>query len=181
MPEESLLLEKATGAVPHTGGKRFEPNSEYYQTLLGWLEAGAPDDAGEVPTVESVELYPPQAVLEGEGAKQQMIVRAKYSDGTRPRRDRPGRVPVEQRQLGRRSIPTALVTAANRGEAFVMARFETKTVGSQVLVLPAGLDLHPADRRRRPTTSTNWSTPSSHEAADRAQRDLHATRSSSAA
>jgi len=29
-----------------------------------------------------------------------------------------------------------LVTAANRGEAFVMARFETKTVGSQVIVLP---------------------------------------------
>ena len=29
-----------------------------------------------------------------------------------------------------------LVTASARGEAFVMARFETKTVGSQVLVLP---------------------------------------------
>jgi hypothetical protein len=29
------------------------------------------------------------------------------------------------------------VTAANRGEAFIMARFETHTVGSQVLVLPA--------------------------------------------
>ena len=29
-----------------------------------------------------------------------------------------------------------LVTAAARGEAFVMGRFETKTVGSQILVLP---------------------------------------------
>src|SRR5207253_7258817 len=32
-----------------------------------------------------------------------------------------------------------LVTAAVRGEAFVMARFETHTVGNQVLVLPKGL------------------------------------------
>ena len=33
VPAESTLLEKATGAVPHTGGKRFEPSSELYQTL----------------------------------------------------------------------------------------------------------------------------------------------------
>ena len=32
-----------------------------------------------------------------------------------------------------------LVTAANRGEAFVMARFDTHTVVSQVIVLPANL------------------------------------------
>ena len=30
VPEESLLLEKPTGAVPHTGGKRFDPSSEHY-------------------------------------------------------------------------------------------------------------------------------------------------------
>ena len=33
-----------------------------------------------------------------------------------------------------------LVKAGQRGEAFVMARFETFTVGSQVLVLPKGLE-----------------------------------------
>ena len=36
-----------------------------------------------------------------------------------------------------------LVTAAARGEAFVMGRFETKTVGSQVLVLPKDLQYTP--------------------------------------
>ena len=32
------------------------------------------------------------------------------------------------------------VTAGNRGEAFVMARFATFTVGSQVIVIPENLD-----------------------------------------
>ncbi|HUT91542.1 MAG TPA: DUF1549 and DUF1553 domain-containing protein [Thermoguttaceae bacterium] len=144
LPEESLIMEKATGKVPHTGGKRFEPGSEYYQTLLEWLQAGAPNDPAEVAKVEAVELYPPQAVLEGSGVPQRFIARAKYSDGT----DRDvthlaaflsnndNSAPVD---------PNGLVTAGSRGQAFVLARFESKTVGSRVLVLPAGLEYAPPD------------------------------------
>ena len=36
--------------------------------------------------------------------------------------------------------PDGLITAGQRGEAFVMARFETHTVGSQFIVLPKGLE-----------------------------------------
>src|SRR6185295_15485731 len=43
-PRQSLLLLKATGKVPHTGGKRFEENSPNYNTILRWLEAGAVKD-----------------------------------------------------------------------------------------------------------------------------------------
>src|SRR6516162_5856130 len=43
VPEKSLLLEKATGAVAHTGGKLFDTTHEDYRTLLRWLKAGAPD------------------------------------------------------------------------------------------------------------------------------------------
>ena len=35
--------------------------------------------------------------------------------------------------------PEGTVTAKNRGEAFVTARFATFTVGSQVVVIPQGL------------------------------------------
>src|SRR5580693_5227281 len=31
-PEQSLILLKATGVVPHSGGRRFKPDSEYYET-----------------------------------------------------------------------------------------------------------------------------------------------------
>ena len=33
VPEQSLLLLKATGKVPHTGGQLFPTDSPYYQTL----------------------------------------------------------------------------------------------------------------------------------------------------
>ena len=82
IPEHSLMIEKITGAVPHTGGKRFDIDSEYSDVLLRWLRAGVPKDKGEVPKVVAVEIYPKGAVLDGEGATQQINVRAKYSDGT---------------------------------------------------------------------------------------------------
>ncbi|MEZ6128356.1 MAG: DUF1549 and DUF1553 domain-containing protein [Planctomycetaceae bacterium] len=140
LPEESLIIEKCTGAVPHTGGKRFDVGDEKYNTLVRWLKSGAPDDPkpAEVPTVVSVELYPKTAVLDGEGETQRLTVRAKYSDGT----DRDvsslaffssnNETAAEISQLG-------VVTAHERGEAFIMARFETHTVGSHFIVLPKGL------------------------------------------
>ena len=98
----------------------------------------------------------------------------------RPRRHQPRRLPDQQRQLGRRSRPTAWSPPATRGEAFVMARFATFTVGSQVIVLPKGLQVRLARRRRRTTTSTRWSTPSCKKLRI-APSDSATTRSSSAA
>ena len=63
-PADSLLIEKVTGTVPHTGGKRFAPDSEYNQTLLRWLEGGALNDPKPTPAVIAVDLYPPSAVLD---------------------------------------------------------------------------------------------------------------------
>ena len=142
LPAESLLMEKTDGTVPHTGGQRFSRDSEYYGTLMRWLEAGAPYDAGEVAKVVAVELYPKQIVLEGTGATQQMIARAKYSDGTN--RDVTNfAVFLTNNDNSAAITPDGLVTAANRGEAYVMARFETHTVGSQVLALPKDLQYSP--------------------------------------
>jgi len=137
-PEASLLLEKAAGSVPHTGGKLFEKDSDYYATLLRWLETGAEMDEGEVPRCDRIEIYPPKAVLEGEGAQQSFIVKAFYADGTT--RDvtdlavfmsnNDNSAPIDEH---------GLCTASKRGDAFVMARFDTHTVGSQVIVLPEDL------------------------------------------
>jgi hypothetical protein len=35
-PEKSLLLLKATGAVPHEGGKRFAPGSPEHAVMTSW-------------------------------------------------------------------------------------------------------------------------------------------------
>ena len=87
------------------------------------------------PLVTQVDIYPPAAVLEGTGTKQQYIARAHYSDGT----DRDVTTLAAFTSNDDSSGPVAkdgLVSAVNRGEAYVTARFDTITVGSQVLVLP---------------------------------------------
>ena len=137
-PEQSLLLLKAIGAVPHTGGKKIEPGSKHYQQVLTWLQNGAPLDASTPPSVDRVDLFPKQAVLEGEGKKQRLVCVAHYSDGMT-------RDVVDVSAFSTNNDRTAaieasgIVTSGVRGEAFVMARFDTHTVGTQILGLPANL------------------------------------------
>jgi hypothetical protein len=115
-------------------------DDEYYETLKRWLVAGAPDDSGPVPQVVRVDLFPPGGVLNGQGSAQQLVVLAHYDDGTT--RDvtslsyfmtsNDNSVAVSQ---------TGLATAAERGQAFVMARFGTFTEGVPFIVLPRDLPL----------------------------------------
>ncbi len=136
------MIEKAIGAVPHTGGKLFDKQSDYCQTLLRWLKSGAPDDPADPPTVVGVDLYPPNAVIEGAKSQQQFIARARYSDGSD--RDVTNLAVFSSNNGNSAKIsPDGLVEVAERGEAFVTARFSTVTVGSQVLVLPKDLQYTP--------------------------------------
>jgi hypothetical protein len=135
---EGLLMEKAAGKVPHTGGERIKEGDEYWQTLIRWHDAGVPNDPPNIPTPVAVELYPRNAVLDGKGSTQQMVVRARYSDGT----DRDVTnlaLFLSNNDNSAKISPAGLVTAGERGEAFVMARFSTFTVGAQMIVLPKGL------------------------------------------
>jgi hypothetical protein len=140
IPAESTLVEKAMGSVPHTGGAKIKKDDEYYQTLIRWLEADAPMDKPDIALPVSMEVFPPSAVLDGKGEKQRIVVRAKYSDGT----DRD----VTSLALFLTSNDTAAkiaadgdgtVTAGERGEAFVMARFHTFTIGVPFITLPKAL------------------------------------------
>jgi hypothetical protein len=139
IPEESLLVAKSIEAVPHTGGKTFDKGSESWKKLVEWVANGAQNDPADVATVTDLILYPPKLVLEGTGATQQLTVRAKYSDGT-------DRDVSDLAVFMTSNEPTAavtkqgLVTAGKRGEAFLMARFETKTVGIQCIVIPENLE-----------------------------------------
>jgi hypothetical protein len=138
LPAESLMLEKATGKVPHTGGQRIKEGDEYYRTIVRWLDAGAPLDPPTVPTPVGVDLYPRAAVLDGKGATQRLVVRARYSDGS-VRDVTPLALFLSSNDTSAKVSPDGIVTAGDRGEAFVMARFSTFTVGVPVIVLPKGL------------------------------------------
>jgi hypothetical protein len=139
VPEESLLITKSINSVPHTGGKRMEADSPNYRTLVEWITNGTPyDDEKTLPTVTSVDIFPKTVVLEGEGSQLQFTVRATYSDGHN-RDITPLAVFISNNDPTAKVSKDGLVTAAKRGEAFVMARYDTFTVGSQVIVIPDAL------------------------------------------
>ncbi len=139
MPAASLLVEKGLGKVQHSGGKRFEENSLLCQTLLRWIEAGASNDTGDVPILIGLELFPPSAVLNGSQSTQRLTVRAKYSDGKDRDVTRLAYL-MSSNDTSARVSQEGIVTAGERGEAFIMARFGDQTVGSQFIVLPKDLE-----------------------------------------
>ena len=133
-PEASLLLTKAIGEAPHTGGKRFDEESESYQTMLRWIEEGAENDESAAKPVQ-IEVFPPEAILVGKGSRQRLTVRAVYDDGS-TRDVTQWAVYLSNNDNSAAVDQTGVIEAGARGEAFVMARFATFTEGVPVIVLP---------------------------------------------
>jgi hypothetical protein len=79
-PNASLILLKPTATIPHGGGKRFGPDSLEYRVLSEWIASGAPAPSPKDADVTGLEVFPAAATLKA-GDEQQLVVRAKYSDG----------------------------------------------------------------------------------------------------
>ncbi len=58
IPEQSLLLQKATARVPHGGGRRIDPAGPFYETLRRWIVAGFPRTSPDAPKLERVVVEP---------------------------------------------------------------------------------------------------------------------------
>lgn len=137
VPEQSLLLLKATGMVPHSGGRRFQPDSEYYRTLLRWIREGAQDDSAGVPTVTGISLVPDKLVFSGKARRQALQVVASYSDGT-TRSVNNLALYLTNNKATADIDGQGAVTAGKPGDTFVFARFAKYTIGAEVIVLPPG-------------------------------------------
>ncbi len=80
-PAKSLILLKATSAVPHKGGERFKVHSPEWSTLADWVASGAPGPSPTDIRVVSLSVKPDHARL-APGTKQQFSVLAHFSDGS---------------------------------------------------------------------------------------------------
>ena len=136
-PEQSLLLLKATGMVPHTGGRRFKPDTEYYSTLLRWIQAGAPDDAASVPQVTGISLVPDKVVFQPKDKPRPLQAIARYSDGS-TRVVNNLALYLTNNKNAADIDAQGVVTAGKRGDTFVFARFAKYTIGAEMIVLPPG-------------------------------------------
>ena len=79
-PEQSLLLLKATSAVPHGGGRRLDPESPGYRLLRDWIAQGMNYDQPADPKLVSISVQPARGTLKRKG-EQQLKVMARFSDG----------------------------------------------------------------------------------------------------
>jgi hypothetical protein len=80
-PDRSPFLLKASGQVPHGGGKRLKPDGADYQVVRQWIAAGAPASAPDAPVVKRLRVFPADRVLRRD-QQQQIAVVAEYSDGS---------------------------------------------------------------------------------------------------
>jgi hypothetical protein len=133
VPEESLMLLKPAGAVPHVGGTLMKPGDPYYELLRLWIAEGARFDK-DSPRVTSIDILPKGTVLPLPGMKQQMAVLATYADGRI--RDVTAEAFIESSNT---EIATCdkqgLVSAVRRGEAAMMARYEGAYAATTLIVM----------------------------------------------
>ncbi len=80
-PDRSLLLLKATGRIPHEGGRRFAVDSWEYRVIRAWIAGGARRDAGASPA-EAIEIRPRAVVFARPGETAGLSVVARFADGT---------------------------------------------------------------------------------------------------
>jgi hypothetical protein len=123
-PERSLLLLKATGAVGHGGGKRLDPQSPSYSILRRWIEQGARFGDPADPVVERIEILPRERVLE-RGGRQQLVVVARFSDGSARDVTRMTQFESNQPELAEASATGQVTAHRLPGVVAVMARFQS--------------------------------------------------------
>ncbi len=132
-PDQSLMLLKASGSVPHTGGVLTRPGEPYYEVLRSWIAAGVKLDL-ESPRVTAIEVFPKTVAIPMPEMKQQMAVQATYSDGSK--RDVTAAAFLDSSQTEVLKVDShGLCTAVRRGEAAVLARFEGAYAVATVTVM----------------------------------------------
>lgn len=138
-PENSLLLRKATMAVPHGGGKRFDSSSADYLTILDWIRKGAPfqnPNSSSEPKLERLETFPTVALMPLDG-QQRLLVTAHFSDGHTEDFTHQALFTVNDTEVASTSAG-ALVRAKRLGETAILVRAagQLATVGVGVIGPP---------------------------------------------
>jgi len=144
-PERSLLLLKASGQLPHGGGSRIDAGSFDYKSIVKWIRQGMPYGKPDDPSLETIEVHPPERIMKP-GARQQLVVLAKMSDGSVEDITHSAVYEANNREYAE-ADNTGLVTAGgDSGEIAVMVRYQDKaSVFRASIPLGAPVDNLPAE------------------------------------
>lgn len=135
-PEHSLLLTKATGEVPHGGGKRLEVGSDDYRTIARWIAQGTPYGKETDPRVARIEVFPKDRTMPL-GGTQQLVVTAHYTDGSTHDATRSAMYETNDKEMGEIDTTGHLTVNQQPGNVNVMVRYQGQ-VGVLQATLPLG-------------------------------------------
>ena len=144
VPEQSLLLMKASGGVPHGGGIRIRRGSGEYRLLRDWIAAGAPKGDPDAPKVVSLRVTPNERRMRME-ATQQLQVTAVYSDGREIDVTHHAKFQTNAELLARVDEFGQVTTGSSPGEAAIMASYMGAVdIFRAVVPLPSDGQTYPA-------------------------------------
>ncbi len=121
-PEKSLLLRKPSLQLGHEGGRRFTAGSLEYETLLKWIQSGAPQDPASHPKLIGLRVAPAEAVIIEPADSVSITVTATFSDGT-------------ERDVSRWAVyePSDLICDIDEGGRAVATQFGETTISVRYL------------------------------------------------
>ncbi len=139
-PGRSLLLTKATNETPHGGGTKIAKGSLDYNLIHSWIAQGMPYGEKDDPVLEEVAVFPSQRVMDMNG-EQQLVVTAKYSDGSLKDVTRSSIFEVNDEEVGEVDLNGYVKAFEQPGDLGVMIRFQSKvTVFRAIVPLGAPVD-----------------------------------------
>src|SRR5579872_1929464 len=143
-PDNSLVLRKMSGQMPHGGGARIQRNSIDYETVRAWIAAGTPFGSADDPTVQAIRIEPRERLLAVHG-RQQLRVVATWTNGRET--DVTAHAKFQSNNEGLAAVqPSGLVLAGEvPGDAAIMASYLNAVDVFRVVVpRPEKIENYPA-------------------------------------
>lgn len=132
-PESSLVLAKATAAMPHGGGKRLEPDSDDYKLIARWIRQGMPYGSTNDPSVARIEVFPKQRTMPLRG-EQQLVVLAHYTDGSVEDVTRSALYEPNDKDMAKVSERGHVQLFQQPGDVGVMVRYQAKVAVFRAII-----------------------------------------------
>ncbi len=131
VPEESLVLAKASGRVAHGGGPRLLAGSPEYRTVLDWIRDGAPERRGKGHGAIVKLIVDPAAVNLPEPGTRQLRVLAEYADGHRRDVTRMASFKVND-DAAASVTPQGRVAMLRRAETDLIVRYQSHVISTRL-------------------------------------------------
>ncbi|MDA1018093.1 MAG: DUF1553 domain-containing protein [Planctomycetota bacterium] len=137
-PDESLVLKKPLGIVPHQGGVRFQKTDAAYQVLRRWIAEGCRPSVVKR-ELKRLEVLPARRRLTAGFPEQQLIAIAHFEDGTS--RDVSHLAVFSANDDSKGSISKdGLVKFTGTAEATFLVRYLGQIVGSRITYVEPDAD-----------------------------------------